>query len=165
MVVHTLLDFLYLAQLPSHSSNTLTCMEDLCLASMTHDNKDVFVNLRIHNHFKYPKLHLLLHYVPLIQLFSTTDNYKTEQMEWFHVDTTRVAYNVTNHKDKYHQMTTWMEHCENTITFLIRQMMAVNKLGKHPFSPSTHWPSTPQCWQCMQVDNGSNANTQGHLIQ
>ena len=62
--VRTLLDFLYLAQLTSHSSSTLAHMEESL--SRFHDNKDIFVELGIRNHFKYPKLHLLLHYVPLI---------------------------------------------------------------------------------------------------
>ena len=108
--VHALLDFLYLAQLTSHSSSTLVCMEESL--SRFHDNKHIFVKLGICNHFKYPKLHLLLHYVPSIRLFGMTDNYNTEQMERLHIDTTKDAYNATNHKDKYHQMTTWTEHRE-----------------------------------------------------
>ena len=110
MAVRTLLDFLYLAQLTSHSSSTLARMEESL--SHFHDNKDIFVELRICNHFKYSKLHSLLHYVPLIQLFGTTDNYNTEQTEQLHIDTTKDAYNATNHKDEYHQMTTWTEHHE-----------------------------------------------------
>ena len=110
MAVRALLDFLYLAQLTSHSSSTLARMEESL--SRFHDNKDIFVELGIHNHFKYPKLHSLLHYVPSIQLFGTTDNYNTEQTERLHIDTTKDAYNATNHKDEYHQMTTWTEHCE-----------------------------------------------------
>ena len=110
MAVRALLDFLYLAQLTSHSSSTLARMEESL--SRFHDNKDIFVELGIHNHFKYPKLHSLLHYVPSIQLFGTTDNYNTEQTERLHIDTTKDAYNATNHKDEYHQMTTWTERRE-----------------------------------------------------
>ena len=78
-----LLDFLYLAQLPSHSSFTLVCMEESL--DHFHNNKDIFVELGIHNHFKIPKFHSLIHYVPLIWLFDTTDNYNTEQMEQLHI--------------------------------------------------------------------------------
>ena len=108
--VRTLLDFLYLAQLPSHSSITLARMEKSL--SRFHNNKDIFVDLEIRNHFKYPKLHSLLHYAPSIRLFGTTDNYNTEQTERLHIDTTKDAYDATNHKDEFHQMTIWTERRE-----------------------------------------------------
>ena len=108
--VRTLLDFLYLAQLPSHSSITLARMEKSL--SRFHNNKDIFVDLKIRNHFKYPKLHSLLHYAPSIRLFGTTDNYNTEQTERLHIDTTKDAYDATNHKDEFHQMTIWTERRE-----------------------------------------------------
>ncbi|KAN0131568.1 hypothetical protein V8E53_010676 [Lactarius tabidus] len=108
--VRTLLDFLYLAQLPLHSSNTLARMEESL--SRFHNNKEVFVDLGTCNHFKIPKLHSLTHYVPSIRLFGTTDNYNTEQTERLHIDFTKLAFGATNHKDEYYQMTTWLGRCE-----------------------------------------------------
>ena len=103
--VHALLDFLYLAQLPSHSPHTLARMDDSL--SRFHDNKDVFVDLGIRTHFKISKIHSLIHYIPSIRLFGTTDNYNTEQTERLHIDKIKDAYGATNHKDEYNQMTTW----------------------------------------------------------
>jgi hypothetical protein len=106
-VVHALLDVLYLAQLPSHSSTSLTHLEDAL--SCYHSNKDVFIDLGIWDHFNMPKIRSLIHYGALICLFGTTDNYNTEQTERLHIDFPKHAYDTTNHKDEYNQMTTWQE--------------------------------------------------------
>ncbi|KAI9433897.1 hypothetical protein H4582DRAFT_2112690 [Lactarius indigo] len=108
--VRALLDFLYLAQFPSHTSNTLACLDDSL--SRFHNNKDVFVDLGVRKHFNIPKIHSLIHYSSSIRLFGTTDNYNTEQMERLHIDFTKDAYRATNHKDEYSQMTTWLERRE-----------------------------------------------------
>ena len=109
-VVQAVLDFLFLAQLPSHSTSTLTRLDD-ALARF-HDNKDVFIDLGIRNQFNLPKIHCMLHYSPSIRLFGTTDNYNTEQTERIHIDVIKDAYLATNHKDKYVQMATWQERHE-----------------------------------------------------
>ena len=106
--VHTLLDFLFLAQFPSHTSETLRCLED-CLSAF-HNNKDVFLDLGVQENFNIPKLHSLTHYARSIQLFGTTDNYNTEQSEQLHIDFAKDAYRATNCKDEYSQMTVWLEH-------------------------------------------------------
>ncbi|KAN0134199.1 hypothetical protein V8E53_007971 [Lactarius tabidus] len=109
-VVRALLDFLYLAQLPSHSSTSLVRLEDAL--SRYHSNKDVFIDLGIREHFNMAKIHSLIHYGLSVQLFGTTDNYNTEQTERLHIELAKKAYNATNHKDEYNQMTTWQECCE-----------------------------------------------------
>jgi len=108
--VRALLDFLYLAQLPSHTTDTLLLLEE-SLARF-HANKDVFVDLGVREHFNFPKMHCLLHYKSSITLFGTTDNYNTEQTERLHIDFTKNAYRATNHKDEYPQMTAWLERRE-----------------------------------------------------
>ncbi|KAH8978844.1 hypothetical protein EDB92DRAFT_1807046, partial [Lactarius akahatsu] len=107
--VHTLLDFLYLTQLPSQTTNTVAQL-DSSLAWF-HDNKAVFVNLGICEHFNIPKLHSLMHSSLSIALFGTMDNYNTEQTEWLHIDFTKDAYHIrkTIKQDKYPQMTAWLE--------------------------------------------------------
>ncbi|KAH9056273.1 hypothetical protein EDB87DRAFT_1545019, partial [Lactarius vividus] len=77
-----------------------------------HNNKAVFVDLGVCEHFNIPKLHSLMHYSPSIALFGTTDNYNTEQTERLHIDFTKDAYHATNHKDEYPQMTLWLERRE-----------------------------------------------------
>ncbi|KAH9030534.1 hypothetical protein EDB85DRAFT_2074297 [Lactarius pseudohatsudake] len=105
-----LLDFVYLAQYPSHTSKTLQRLED-CLARF-HENKDVFIDLGVREHLNLPKVHSMLHYRSSIALFGTTDNYNTEQSERLHIDFTKDAYRATNRKDEYTQMTAWLERRE-----------------------------------------------------
>jgi hypothetical protein len=82
-VVHAVLNFLFLAQLPSHMISTLTCLDDTL--TCFHDNKDVFIDLGIRRHFNMPKIHSLIHYSTSIRLFGTADNYNTKQMERLHL--------------------------------------------------------------------------------
>ncbi|KAG1831329.1 hypothetical protein EV424DRAFT_1470100 [Suillus variegatus] len=56
-----LLDFLYLAQYPCHSSETLTLLVEAL--DLFHDNKQIFVDLGIRNNFNLPKLHAARHYI------------------------------------------------------------------------------------------------------
>ncbi|KAI0039173.1 hypothetical protein FA95DRAFT_1504536 [Auriscalpium vulgare] len=104
--IRALLDFLYLAQYPSHSQTTLQYLED-ALARF-HGSKSVFEELGIREHFNIPKLHGLSHYVESIKLFGTTDNYNTEATERLHIDYAKDAYRSTNHKDAFPQMTKWL---------------------------------------------------------
>ena len=108
--VRALLDFLYLAQFPSHTTNSLRRLQDSL--ALFHDNKAVFVDLGTRQGFNIPKLHSLLHYVPSIMLFGTTDNYNTEQTERLHIDFAKDAYRATNRKNEYMQMTAWLERRE-----------------------------------------------------
>jgi hypothetical protein len=109
-VVRALLDFLYLAQFPSHSTATITCLDNALVRF--HENKDVFLDLGVRKHFNMPKIHSLIHYSSSICLFGTTDNYNTEQTERLHIDLTKDGFRATNHKDEYSQMTTWLQRRE-----------------------------------------------------
>ena len=72
-----LLNFLYLAQLPSQTHDMVSHLE--CLLVTFHKNKDIFIDLGVQRHFNTPKFHSLLHYSLSILLFGTTDNYNTKQ--------------------------------------------------------------------------------------
>ncbi|KAH9013364.1 hypothetical protein EDB85DRAFT_2076599 [Lactarius pseudohatsudake] len=52
------------------------------------------------------------HYVDLIKLYGTTDNFNTETTERLHIDLAKDTYAATNHKDEFSQMTTWLERKE-----------------------------------------------------
>jgi Plavaka transposase len=108
--VCALLDFLFLAQYQCHTAHTISHLDDSL--SAFHENKQVFLDLGVREHFNFPKLHSLIHYASSICLFSTTDNYNTEQSERLHIEFTKDAYRATNHKDEYPQMTLWLERCE-----------------------------------------------------
>ena len=109
-VVHTLMDFVFLAQYKSHTSNTLSLMQESL--SQFYDNKTIFLNLGVQNQFNLSKLHSLSHSASSIQLFRTMDNYNTEQSKHLYIDLAKDAYHATNHKEKYSQMTKWLEHHE-----------------------------------------------------
>src|SRR6266702_6174930 len=97
--VCTILDFIYLAQYPSHTTDTLNHLE--ASLAQFHDNKDAFIDLGVHKNFLIPKFHSLLHYKSSITIFGTTDNYNMEQSEHLHIDLAKDAYCATNHKDEY----------------------------------------------------------------
>ncbi len=90
--VRTLLDFLYLACFTSHTNETIHRLEDSL--AVFHNNKAIFIDLGVREHFNIPKLHSLSHYVSSIRQFGTTDNYNTEQSERVHIDMAKDAYHA-----------------------------------------------------------------------
>ncbi|KAJ6616995.1 hypothetical protein B0H10DRAFT_2164530 [Mycena sp. CBHHK59/15] len=108
--VRGLLDFVYLAQYPMHTSETLAHLENAL--QRFHDNKSIFVDLGIRDDFNLPKLHFCRHYITYIKFFGTTDNYNTEYTERLHIDLAKEAYRSTNFKDEFPQMTLWLERKE-----------------------------------------------------
>ena len=101
--IHALLDFIYLAQFPSHSTNMFARLQESL--SCFHNNKAVFIDLELNKAMTFPKLHSMTHYQQLITLFRTADNYNTEQTEQLHINFAKYAYQATNWKDEYPQMT------------------------------------------------------------
>ncbi|KAN0139940.1 hypothetical protein V8E53_002245 [Lactarius tabidus] len=108
--IRALLDFIYLSQYPVHTLQSLNALDTvLC---RFHKSKDVFTELQALKHdFNLPKLHRLVHYSKSISLFGTADNYNTEQSERLHIDTKK-AFQATNFKNKFEQMTTWLQRRE-----------------------------------------------------
>jgi hypothetical protein len=74
-----------------------------------HLNHNILVSLGIRTHFNIPKLHNSGHYVELIQLYGAADNFNTEFTERLHINLTKDAYASTNFKDKFSQMTQWLD--------------------------------------------------------
>lgn len=111
--VRAILDFLYIAQFPVQSEETL----DLLVSSLTafHENKDIFEDLGIRDGFNIPKLHSLQHYAESIRNYGAMDNYNTEYTERLHIDLAKDAYKATNFKDEFTQMTLWLERKEKVI--------------------------------------------------
>ncbi|KAI0631684.1 hypothetical protein C8Q77DRAFT_1228219 [Trametes polyzona] len=135
--VRALLDFLYLAQYPAHTSETLGLMEDAL--RRFHDNKAIFVQLGIREHFRLPKLHSLDHYINSIKLFGTTDNYDTQYTERLHIDFAKDAYRATNHKDEFPQMTVWLERREKIERHEAYIAWRLRREGLH--APAIAWTS------------------------
>ncbi|KAI0054615.1 hypothetical protein BV25DRAFT_1816824 [Artomyces pyxidatus] len=108
--VRALLDFVYLAQFPTHTKATLAHLQDAL--NRFHANKSIFIDLGIRDHFNFPKMHSLTHYVESVRLFGTADNFNTSYSERLHIDFTKDAYRASNRKDEYPQMTLWLRRRE-----------------------------------------------------
>ncbi|KAG1770541.1 hypothetical protein EDD22DRAFT_977201 [Suillus occidentalis] len=121
---------------PCHSDLTLELLSGAL--NRFHDNKSIFVDLGIRSSFNLPKLHSFQHYVSMIRMFRTTDNYNTEYTERLHIDLAKDAYHATNHKDEYMQMTLWLERREKMlwhakfIQWRLHNGAAPAHLTKHP---------------------------------
>ncbi|KAJ7212605.1 hypothetical protein GGX14DRAFT_393506 [Mycena pura] len=109
-VTKALIDFIYLAQLQSHTSGTLKAMQ--AALNTFHDNKQVFVDHGIREHFNIPKLHSLQHYVDGIRRLGSADGFNTESPERLHIDFAKNAYRATNKRDYTEQMTLWLQRQE-----------------------------------------------------
>ena len=108
--VRAIMDFLYYSQYSIHTNTTLELMQDAL--NRFHTNKDIFIDLGVRDHFNIPKVHFMSHYIDLITLFGTTDNFNTQYTERLHIDFAKDAYAATNKKDEYTQMTMWLERKE-----------------------------------------------------
>ncbi|KAJ3575317.1 hypothetical protein NP233_g1175 [Leucocoprinus birnbaumii] len=111
--IRAILDFVYLAKYPVHTSETLQQLDNAL--SDFHLNAGIFIDLGIRKNFDFPKLHFCGHYHYLIELFGTTDNYNTEYTERLHIDLAKDAYRATNFCDEVPQMTTWLDRKERML--------------------------------------------------
>lgn len=140
--VRALMDFLFLSQYESHTSETLSTLQE-CLARF-HENKQVFIDLEVRENFEFPKLHSLTHYAQSIRLFGTTDNYNTEQTERLHIDLAKDAYRASNCKDEYSQMTKWLERQEKIQQH--SRFIAHMQKGNKPRSPARNIIGPPRAY-------------------
>ncbi|THH20297.1 hypothetical protein EUX98_g8611 [Antrodiella citrinella] len=111
--VRAILDFLYLAQYPVHTTTTLALLDDAL--DRFHANKSIFEDIGVRSTWNIPKLHYLRHYAMLIKRLGTPDNFNTEYTERLHIDLAKDAYEATNAKDEFPQMTRWLERREKVL--------------------------------------------------
>lgn len=110
VAARSLLDFIYLAQLPCHTSETVAQMTD-CLTDF-HRNKIVFSDNSVQGDFNIPKLDSLVHYTESIVACGAADGYNTEYPERLHIDYAKLGYHASNKRDYQKQMVTWLERQE-----------------------------------------------------
>ncbi|KAG1894244.1 uncharacterized protein F5891DRAFT_1130999 [Suillus fuscotomentosus] len=103
LAYRSLLDFIYLAQYPTHDDQTLSYLQDAL--DMFHKHKGVLIELGVRDHFNIPKIHSLTHYINSIRLFGAMDNYNTEAFERLHIDFAKDAWRATNKREECPQMT------------------------------------------------------------
>ncbi|KAI0676310.1 hypothetical protein C8Q78DRAFT_1084559, partial [Trametes maxima] len=114
--VRAVLDFIYYAHFETHTDETLNGLHQSWLAY--HKYKSVFVELKIREHFNFPKGHSTEHYEPSIRGVGTADGYSTEHPERLHIDFAKLAYGASNKQTSYiKQMTRWLERQEAVSRF------------------------------------------------
>ncbi|KAF7302340.1 hypothetical protein HMN09_00867600 [Mycena chlorophos] len=109
-VIRALIDFIFYAQLQSHTTGTLNAMQ--AALDTFHEHKNVIVEYGIRSHFNIPKLHSLQHYIDSIWRLGTADGYNTESPERLHIDFAKNAYRASNKRDYTEQMTLWLQRQE-----------------------------------------------------
>lgn len=110
--VKSLIDFIYLASLHSHSRTSIRKLREALDAF--HAVKGVFIELgaRSPEHFNIPKVHAMEHYADLIEFFGSADGYNTESPERLHIDYAKEAYRASNKRDYTIQMVNWLHRQE-----------------------------------------------------
>ncbi|KAJ7175677.1 hypothetical protein C8R46DRAFT_1160853 [Mycena filopes] len=109
-VVKALIDFIYYAQLQSHTTRTLAALQRAL--DTFHDHKQVIIDVEIREHFNIPKFHAMLHYVDSIRALGSADGYNTESPERLHIDFAKKDYRASNHRDYVEQMALWLQRQE-----------------------------------------------------
>ncbi|TFY68302.1 hypothetical protein EVJ58_g1088 [Rhodofomes roseus] len=108
--VRALMDFIYLAHYPIHSTSSLMNMrralEDL------HYHKQIFVDLGIRLDFNIPKVHWLEHYVVSIIRLGSADAYSTDLPERLHIEFAKLGYRASSRKSYIKQMVVWLTRRE-----------------------------------------------------
>ncbi|PPQ82936.1 hypothetical protein CVT26_004943 [Gymnopilus dilepis] len=108
--VQGVLDFIYYAHFETHTDRSLQMLDAAWLKF--HQNKEIFEELGIRQHFNISKLHNIKHYLDSIRLLGTADGYNTESSERLHIDLAKMGYNASNKKEYIKQMTVWLRRQE-----------------------------------------------------
>ncbi|KAH9829182.1 uncharacterized protein C8Q71DRAFT_693096, partial [Rhodofomes roseus] len=138
--VRAVLDFINLAALHSHTTETLALLRQSL--DDFHAYKNVFIELgaRTQSHFNIPKLHAIEHYATMILKFGSADGFNTESPERLHIDYAKDAYRASNHKDYVAQMVTWL-----------RRQEAVDRFARYLTWCRDGSPSSPQVTGALDV--------------
>ena len=113
--VRAVLDFIYYVHFHAHADDSLSLLE--AAWATFHENKHVFIQEGIREHYNIPKLHSALHYPLSIRNVGTTDGYNTENTERLHIDYTKRGYAASNKKEYIKQMTVWLHRQEAVSRF------------------------------------------------
>ncbi|KAI6038367.1 hypothetical protein EDC04DRAFT_2868476 [Pisolithus marmoratus] len=104
MVVHSLLDFIYYAQVQQHMDTTLTAMEESL--KMFHDHKHVLVELEVCKDFNVLKIHSMQHYISSTHALGSADGYNTKYPKQLHINFAKEGY----------QMALWLQ-CQEAMHY------------------------------------------------
>jgi len=137
--VKALLNFIYLSQYSTHSTETLEYLRTAL--SDFHKVKDYFIKVTQREHLNLPKLHFLVHYIDCIELFGTTDNYNTEMFERLHIDFAKHGWRATNQRDEFPQMIRWLSRQEKII--YLNNLITARQKSNTPTSSTSNASNTP----------------------
>ncbi|KIM51816.1 hypothetical protein SCLCIDRAFT_142487, partial [Scleroderma citrinum Foug A] len=113
--IHGLLDFCYLAQMPSFDENVLTQLS-AALQSF-HNNKEAIISAGVHSHFKIPKLELLQHVVPSIRVSGAMLQWSADITEHAHVTEIKKPACARNNQNYYSQIAHHLDRAEKCACF------------------------------------------------
>ncbi|KAG9122401.1 hypothetical protein FRC07_001227, partial [Ceratobasidium sp. 392] len=113
--LRALLDFIYYAQLPAHTTTTISWLENAL--RQFHDSKDAFIQHGVRKHFNINKLHSMMHYAQSIRELGALDGYNTEGPERLHINIAKHAYQATNRNNFISQMVQYLERRERVFKF------------------------------------------------
>lgn len=122
--VRAILDFIYYAHFETHTDKSLRCLDEAW--ATFHENKKVFQDLLIRNHFNISKLHNIKHYVDSIRYRGTADGFNTEGTERLHIDLAKLGYRASNKKAYIKQMTIWLTRQEAVQRFCAYLQWAIS---------------------------------------
>lgn len=111
----SLLNFIHLAQYPSHDEETLGYLKSEL--DTWHKYRSFFVQEGVRENFNIPKFHSLLHYIDAIRWLGTTDNYNTELFERLHIDFAKEGWRASNKRDHFPQMVKWLSRQEKIASY------------------------------------------------
>lgn len=142
VAARAILDFIYLAHYPSHTTSTLEQMQQAL--DDFHKYKQVFIDVGARTesraHFNIPKIHSMIHYIPSIMDIGTCDGTNTEISERLHIDYAKLGYRASNRKAYLRQMVTWLTRREK-MARLDRYVRWVDtRPSSHPSSHSDQLP-------------------------
>ena len=109
------INFIYYAQFQVHTSKSLDAMANSL--KVFHENKDIFIQAGVRDHFNIPKFHSMVHYIEAIKSRGSADGFNSESPERLHIDFAKEGYRASNKKDYVKQMTVWLGRQEAIARF------------------------------------------------
>lgn len=147
--LRSLLEFLYVAQLPIQSQKSLAFMEKSL--SAFHQHKKAISATGVRNgkykqgKFNIKKLELMLSTASSIRRVGSSLQYSTDQSENLHISMAKIPYRATNHKDHENQMCRFRDRREKIelLTLYIEhekhlqsRPLRTDSHGDHPTQPA-----------------------------
>lgn len=115
------LDFIYLAQYESHSTETLGYLEEALRKFHRYKHhiseSGVRSGPKRNGEFHIPKIELMHHVKRLIELLGSAPQFSSEQTERCHIDMAKTPYKATNRKDYAEQMCRYLDRRERVRLF------------------------------------------------